>query len=1266
MADIIGTSSDPSNAPTLCNVLKSLANNIPTDYRNDSKSANLYFLGLVQEQPESVGVSATLPGCLESLFGFFWGPWRERFIGSVTASPENIFVLLNELKIAVSETSIPPPLSLQIGDMKNQGNDTLFAKAVLAQKVIGTIMGCHIPVSYLDFDRLVMHESDSISATIASTIRYVKGEIPNPPEHEIAGRLDEVHNLWKSFIRHQLIGPVSPESVLTNSLRHRLQLMSHALSGKELKYKGEQLSLVKQLQKQLACAYFPGGVFASLVNLSQILNDPQVIVDNETFFEWTRFIGNSCDLFDPDAKIGGQGETLFGLFNLISKLLFTVNTPIESLQKVVDLIGKQSDLYWLTQGPRTFWGIVNRLFHMNFEFVDRIRRKVREAAANLPLEYMPLLMRTDRMFMDIQAIVDSNQFDWADVIIDSLHNNIPSLIKYFEQYALDETPSHAHKAFWCNFEAIGTLNIMINAILGGGTRRIFSDPALLPFDMQSLDVFLNKINDLCIDTPTKNSPVRSSQLFERIGEPSDAYLKQTLTLNDRFQYLKKIVWNIFTFEYTSHEWYGVAQTFRERFDELYSHINRLSQDPTEANLEKASKSLGKVGDPPGIGSVFSMINLLFYKASSTLFSIILDKYKASTFELSIDTSHSLTKSLQRMKEAIIGTQTVDVTTEIDRIGEMHHHPFVPSVFGRVAACEDALLQMWNGTYYIPIYDVLSLAAQFYEITHDVMARGWTKETIAKIGSPVSNIDEPSLFGTLNSVIASCLTSPLGHNIKYIADMMPKLIELLQQHPGMTPVDKVAILTRLIPVETLRSNFPGIEIPDPNYFPLAELEKKISNFFYPIAGFFRFHQVKQLWNIEQTIKEQLESVMSFLTDAKTKFDSLSYLLKPEDIQMILNTIGTPGDIANWRGHALDLSVSADSPFHSPTNVSMYGLSNRLGIRLHIMYSTLKDWIDDPVFSQAFEILEQIKQKFYPGTCGLYYLTDGLHQIDQSLTTIISAVQPILRENLIPFEKAEDFSNVNEEIFCDVERDLLAIGRSNVSIATMLPHVLGSQFYEILRCADITEHLIDSVDGFTKLGADIVNLVQHLGYVIPEHEPELLQDMGSCDAFSLVWMHLAKHTREISDMIFAINSDPSIIKNIASDDPIGALSKINKLQLAIQRLCPPSIKGDLRVHEITHKKLHCSSCSIPVTQMENIHENVQEIAINLSHLANAIASHSESAPLRAIVDALTGGNATNPLIQHCDITSLAKAIFNLEIDLTGIMRVPGLAFNPDLGA
>ncbi|MDR0631183.1 MAG: hypothetical protein LBF66_01260 [Holosporales bacterium] len=1263
MTAIIGTRLDPEDAPTLCNVLRSLAKNIPCDFYDAHKNANLYFLGSIQDRPENVPISATLPDSIDALFSFFWNPWRERFIYSPDAPAGNIFALLNELKAAVEDEANADRVAFvssnaqmsPIGSVTSPKNDTLFGKAILAQKIIGTIIHSRIPISYSNFDRLIMREPDSISSTIFETIRYIRGETSQPPTRTIASQLNEIHESWKAFLNAQLMGSVTSETMITNSLHNCLQRISLVLSSKELTYEGEQLSLVKQLKKQLSCAYINGGVFASIAILSQILRDSDTIIDHQKFSEWTRFLGHPCDCMKTGTP--PSDETLFGLFNLILELISQKNTPVESLQRAIDLIGQKSDLYEITRGERTFWGLINRLFFLNFEFVNEIRDQVRDASVGLNFDYMPLLMRTDRMFMDLQFLIESKQFDWADVIISSLHKNTPVFIDYLRQYVREGTSSHAHKAFWSDSEAVGTLNIMVSSILGGGVRRIFAEPANEQLMVQSLEWYLEQINKLCLKPHIKGAP-----LFQLIGEPSDSVLKKTLTLNDRFQYLKEIVWNIFTFEYSHQEWYELANSFHELFKELYTRIDELSMRPSEDNFQRAYQALGTVDAYPGGESVFSMINLLFHKASSTLFAIILDKYQVSKFGLSIDTSHSLRKSLQRMKDSIVKTQTLDITTEIDLIGEAQHNPFVPSVFGRVAACEDALLQMWDGAYYIPVYQILSLAAQFYEIAHDAMTQGWTMDTLQKIGSPISSIDDISLFGTLNAVVASCLTSPLGHNVKYIATMVPEIIERLLKHPGMTDTAKISILSILIPASTLQEQFPDEEIPEQNHLPLALFEQKLSEFFYPIAGFFRFYQAKQLWDIEQKIKQIIENVASCLIETEQKFYSSFEVVSADTVQYLLTLLGNPGDITDWAGN-VQASRGASAYEHAAGPVSVFGLSNRLNMRLHIIYSTLKQWVSYPAFSQCFDFLNQVKQQFYPGSCDLYYVTDALFHTDQSILKINSAIRLILNEAPEELEASPEFAEKKKQCFDEIEQDLQKIGKTNASIAAILPHVLGSHFYEILRCASVSEYIVDSIDEFSKLSADVLELVRLLGYNVPEYESELPLNTGNCESFFQVWNCLAEHTRDTSKMIFEINSSPHIWTRFASNDAIGSWSQINRLQLALQSLCPSSIGSDLRSQKVTHRRLYCLPCQIPAAQMENIHENVKEISLNLSHLAKAIVSLSEHTPLRSVIFALTGGDPTLVLERYCDLPALLGTIPNIETNLSSAMNVAGLVFNPE---
>jgi hypothetical protein len=1220
-----GNNNDPA---TLIGMINTVTQNIQNDFHLVVRGLILYLLGQQSERPNDAP-RATLPGLIDSLFTHFFQQWRHRFACD-TSTDDNVFALLQNLDdtirscVDVPSTSLPP-----MGTMDDNNNDTILSKAILSQKIIGHIINDYIPVNYLRFNLLIMCPTCSVSAAIASTIRHIKDGHPLPP-HTIANRFDEIHNLWKASICGRLIVTPAIQEMHHRALHDCMQSIVCALSKKEISYNGERLFLVQELARQLKCEYIPGSLFAHLKNLGRILMHPRTIIDDEIYDKWMGFIGNSADL------LPGR-ETLFGVINLIAQFIIPSGTSVESLKEAISLIGKRNDLYEIRQGERTLYGFLNRLFLLNFDFIPSMHRAISDVASHLDDAYLPLLMRTDRLFLDIQSIIDARQFDWADVIFESLHEEFPTFLEYLQQYVHESIPTGAHKAFWSDFEANGALNRMINAVRGGGIRRILSEP-----NARTLEWYLGQINGLA-----KNSRTKDTSLIQLIGVPSSSYLRQTLTLNDRFRYLKEILWNIATFENTSQEWYATVNDLLALFKALYTHVSQLS---IGNNLQLALQVLGEENAKPGMDSVFSIIKQLFYNSSSVLFEFILDKYRASKFGLSVETSRSLAGRLQRLKAFLTETetekQTLDITTEFDLIGEVEHRATIPSVFGRLAACEDALLQMWNKSYYIPIYQVLSLAAHFYEITHKIMYEithkimedGWTADTLALIGTPTSSIDDLSLFGTLNHVIASCLTAPLGHNVQYIAEMMPHLVKQIAEHPAMSADDRIAVLRMIISHGELQDLFPNASLIEedllPDDWPLAVLEQKISNFFYPVAGFFRFYQAEQFWDIGHKLSDSLDEICSYLTKTKDQFNPVASSPNPSIAPTVLSKLGNPRDIADWKGHE---------------PASAFGLSNRFGVRLHVTYSTLRNWVDDPHFLECFDFLNKLKEKFYPGDCGLYYLTDGLNQIDHSIGTISAAVQFITTNNATI---AGDKNTLLAKIECDLQK----IGKTNSSIARVLPHALGTHFHEILRCVDISEYIADAIDEFAELGKDVVALVPAEVLAGPPVYTKQPVERFDCVTLQTVLNSLADNVRSLAT--FGIPWGDDLIANDA--DILNTWEWIARIKMAVQCLFPQSIKHDLRLHAEKHRKLHCLSCSVPAIQFERIYENLQEVSTNLSYLSAAFASHIENAPQKKLFALLTDGGTPEEMAQYAETASLEDKVTQMEQFLTKIMQVVGIAF------
>ncbi|MDR1907244.1 MAG: hypothetical protein LBQ43_00065 [Holosporales bacterium] len=1301
----LGSDTDEKKASTLYNIIKRITLNISNDNSLIVKRANEHLLGVPVTPPSKKGVELypsdtpdeSMPDVINSMFAQFFDPWRERFKVSGSNDPNNnVFELLDRLKTAVDETQLNDDkanLLLPFGSIDETSNDTLFGKAVLAQQiVVGGIIANYASVNYPKFDHIIMHDCCSLTTAIKNTISYIKGETDKRPHHTIANRLDKIHNLWKdSLIERILCLPTPPEKPQL-SLRHRIQGISQKLEGQGILFTDERLPLIRQLRALFNCTFQKGNIFSHLVMLRNILKDPHTIIDDEVYDSWVRFIGCSDDMFygRREAK-----ETLFGVLSSIEQSINKATS--DSLTRAIELVGTKQDLFELNSSVRTFWGVLNRLFIPNFDFVERFRQEITPIAAKMHSTYTPLLMRTDSLFFAVESLVRTHQFDWADVVISSLYENIPTLISYLKSYVDDTTK--ADKAYWNDFEAYETLNTLRNAVLGGGVRRIFDEPQLGLYENRSLELYLNKINELCNKAAVRNTP-----LPLLIGERNDGYLRQTLTLNDRFRYLKEIIWDISKFVDTSQEWYAVAGLLFNKFEELYSHLTVLTNANKETTLPAALSTLGMVTDLPGLGSIFSIMNLFFYNSSSALFEFILDKYKASRFGLSIETHHSLTKNLQQLKDFLTETQTLDITTEFDLIGEMSHREFVPSVFGRLAACEDALLQLWNNAYYIPIYQVLKLAANFYELTHEITNEGWSEMTLAQIGTPVSSIDERSLFGILNYVIASCLTSPLGHNVKFIATMIPDLAGQIASHKAITDEEKIAVLSRILTNAEIKRLYPDAQLPEQNYVPLSVLEANIAEAFYPIAGFFRFHQAEQLWDFGNKISAILQEISEYLTQTSAKYNPVIQIKDSSIAQTLMKKLGKDSDLTDWNGRYMLVSREesakegdAEVPLGSipledeSAELSVFGLSNRLGVRLYGMYSTLNIWMNAGIFEDSFNFLSDLKQKFYPGECALYYLTDGVLQIGRSIANISNNVQKIGAIPCVedtPSEESDAAVGPNAaagtidaatnpgaptptilqeryKLFSEIEQCLQHVGETMSSIAQVLPHVLGSNFYEILRCVDASEYVVDAILDFSNLDNAVTRLLRHL-QVPAEFKDEArryTKDEWTCADLTHGFNDICANLIDISTKIFEVG--PSTIEEHTDLVEMGV--SIKRCQIATLRACPQSIKFDLRRHKEGHRQLHCPTCSVPVVQFERISQCIQEISTNLSFLSRSFLSHAEVEPLRNMLEMLEEGGESpaNRLLFPqgddyaccCEAGSIVDVIAAMEKNIKIIMKKLG---------
>lgn len=1292
-------SPEKDSDPTLPNIIKYLQTYISRE--NINKQKILFLLGEIKEAPQDLPLKINLLDTINSLFTPLFQIWKDRIVYQENIyDSQNIFSLLNQLEIIIKNPSLNEEkkffLETPLGAIDNEDTQTLFGKAILAQKIVGSIITSFAPVHYPRLHHLLTHPSCSITQALIETIHYLKGESETKPHHTIANRLDALHNLWKKSLIEKLINCKNywPKDIYFLSLQKKIVSIASQLSDLNLIYKDDNLNTLNSFFNNASYknTYDYESLFTPITALANLLSNPRIIIDDEHFKDWVYFLGCAGDTLP---------QTLFGILNFISKKL--ENPSDNTWNETLSLIGKKEDLAEFNHPQKTFFGILNYLFTKSFsatnlsfqkifELVDQLTHRI-----DMPKHLQEMLgsyhdkknsntLQERILYLQesIQFVLNQHQFEWIDYLIDNVYSHLPKLIGYLQKgltMPSYDLFSHFGKAWWSCFEIYESVNAIINAAIGGGIQKIFHDTNSYldqsSLQLQTLKWYLNQIH-----RHLQNPIFQNSQLRFMVGSPNKTHLDQVLTLYDRFQYIQEIADSIVIFIDLdiAQEWYNVLvspQTgLLSKFHQFYLEIEKLSRKSNEKTLQNALKILGNTTDSPHQNTIFGIINFLFQKSSSSLFGLILNKYSAQKFNLEIQTRHLLLEDLQKLKEFFEKNKKIEMIDALSLIGGGWHNAFIPSVFGRLAACEDTLLQLWSQAYYIPIYNILSLAAQFYTLTHEIINEGWTIRTLKNIGTPISSVNEISLFGTLNDVISSCLTTPLGCNLKYITVLLPEIISKIQQHPALSQENKEKILKLIMAQDLPWKNSSEEKSQEINIESLQNLEQIIAESFYPIAGFFRFHQAQQLWKIGRKIITLFQEINQILDLTKKDFDPSYPQMNPNLPLTLLEKIGTPLD------------------FKQTKNASIFLFSHQLGIRLHSMYSTLKKWVHTPEFLKYFQILDQLKQKKFPGKCQLYYLTNGFLKIDQSLNIITKALQSILKDTSVSVQtrsleekEFEIFCQKKYQLFNDIEESLKSISRTLISIAQVLPHVLGTQLNEILRCVDISEYMKDASDYFQRLQESIFKLVQHLGYALSEDLPSPSITEWNCSEFLQTIQHtgkiLATLSKTIYDIAYNINRFTCFIPDLVETG-----YKIKKCELILQRIhsSTTDIQHILRHHANQERTFHCPSCNVVKTArfFENITQNLQEVSTNLSFLAQTFFLQAEIMPLQTMFLSLTTACVSKqgkPLIDQfysvqyqnnglphldsegnisIDPSSFKSIIDNLQKTLQKIMQKTGPSF------
>ena len=1236
---------DKNDKNSLYSILKKLSYYIPNEF--DNRYEIQYLLGIRNEKPETLDIDKTLPQAINDLFQPIFNEWLKR-VTFVSTDLDNIFLLTEELKSFVDNNILTEEQKLLIPEIGSLDDDknTLYGMIISSQQVISSIINNKIPVSYSKLDHLLLHEDCSISASLSNTLKFLKGETVDKPTFTIKNRFDELQRILKMSLVERLLdlNDYWPNEKLLYSATNLLENTANkqsVIASIVMQNIDELRALYSKKDKNNI--YKENSLLAKIVNITNLLMCPNYVVNDEDFELWNSLIGSVNDC-NKNSILGILNYCKRNLDNYLLNDVFSEN---------LDLIGVNSDLANIYKSENTLIGIINFLNRNvlsktllkieNFETV--LSSIVQKANFDENLKSLigsvldsesqiTFCGRFNFLKQNFRKLYDSNSFEWSsniflnsESLLDNLFNQLNSSLELSDE----EFSEFFSEAWWKEDSIYGALNRIISTILSCGINNVLSNNLFQNsannLKIQNSEYYLNLINNIIISD-------QESEIFKIIGPQDFDNKEKLLTINSRFSYLKEIL--NFSAPFLSFEEisaiYNLISNPVNGFNAKLLTIENLLRKNL---VNDALSVVGDISSFPSMETLSGIINYLFYVCSNKLFSFILDPYKASSIGLNINSRYSILNDLRDLKEKM---KKHYVNPNIEKyIGNDWDIKYSPTVFGRLASCEDILIKLWDNAFYIPIKNLMDLAAEFYKVKNEILQNESEDFFLSKIGTPVSNINEKTLFGILNRIIADSLTSQLGNNTKYISEIIPVIVNIVANHRAISQEDKIQILQLLIPNELIEEILQIDNLPEQNFKTLMEKQMIVGQSFYPIAGFIRFHQANQFLEMAKKITTIISDILEYLNETNN-FDPVLQNKDPLVAQNIISKIGGVEDFDD---------VNFDT---------LFSLTNDLCIRLSNIYTRLERWMFDQDFSESFNSLLQIKNQFITGNCKLFYSSYCLKKISEYLFYIKENINNIVydenfsEENTRVFiDEYDSYKISKEKIFSSITKLLKNIRESLNKAGLRLPFVLSSNSDNLFRSIDVSDYLIEVAENSKEIKIDVENVNKLLGYVPIMDGYQDLHNEGECDSISLYINEIANRINELTntfeyffnnfeqykDIIFDISS--------ASTYTSSCLIEINKIFNEIDK-----IYKNVFSHVDNMYELYCVNCDAQElsNSCERLLFSISNFR-NLFYLADAILlDFSKISPFQYLNNILV--KSYNPIDEE-NIIDIISELKNKILDI-----------------
>lgn len=1218
----LGGSGEPADSPTLYNTVMKLANCITNEFALKGEIEVLI-------KPQAPNINTTLPGLIDKLYCDIFQEWTDILTYDEDATCElgyiddeaNIFTLLSVLKTTADGMDLTPDhrvLITDIGNIDNSDVNTLFGKAVLTQKIVYATMKDYIPVNFAILHNVLTNKTSSISAAIKQTIRYLIGETTEIPQFSIMDRFDELQRIFKIALVERFFD--CKDYWPGNKSNYNAKWVIEQTAGKQADIASScrrDITPLNNLYARTVDVFcWDGSLIAQLVILSNILFNPSFIIDDVEFSRWNKLIGSVKDT---------NKNTILGILNFCYKNLQNFKTADvfeENLGVLVggDVTSQNNNAAESESNEHSLSALMNSLFRMCFlpffheiqliqDDIERLSARP-DIDANTRLFVGTLDDSQDSFcgrFMYLKkafaTIYETNQFQWADTIFDKLCKYLPIL--HQEVLASIDLPtdqfSHTFRqAWWSGAGAYGTLNDIIDAVIGGGIDNVYqgsntyySISKLRPFNVCFL---MESINTIVKDK-------KLSELGSIIGATTNGLPENITTINEKILYVQELLHDITKFAGLPE----AAQVYSLLTAQKSGLIWKLKNIRDLLGSKKTKEAMDILGAPTSAtffpptksGTVLETLDALLASTFSPFFSFILDKNKANTIGLHSKNMHSLLGDLHYLQEYLADTGECDFS---DVLGNDWDSKYTLTLSGKIVACEDLLLDFCKNYTYIPAAKILRFCGAFCEIVHSIVG----DDVQTKIGEPLADAKEASLFGIINNLLTT-LMPKLEPSAQKVTETIDAIAGKIAASNIIAPENKQIILQSIGTLSEEYCNF------DSEYPPLITLWQIIEITVRRAVAGSQPRQAEQLLRVINKTQEKLDEIMQYIDEVS----ALDFTGPNSDAiitEYILSKIGPSED------------------FREGEEGTIFSITNDLVLRLSSMCMRLENLnVPDsaPIsdFSNAFtsdhilDALLAIKQRIMPGSCPLFYLTHCLQMIYHNLLSIVDHCKIIVEgpfgNNVERMEKAafDVFLEEKHTFLREIPIFLREIAVTLQYIAEVFPYTLHVD--KLQPCIDISCDLADIAAATKGLQQNISALVGVLGYgdAVAPPEYESINSADNCDIMHEYFWKIGECLLDLSSSLRSLQFDVPQGAYLFPDLlAMGEYAKLSALEVDnIKKVTIPILSG-ISMQARNKRKLYCADCNIDKVQggLEFLTASLLDVACALSYCGNLCTTFTDIAP------------------------------------------------------